>query len=158
MIYCPEESSSQNHSCTLQTVLSIEHFIKEHSGQFSKTELWNALPKKIMYQSYKVVLSTLISLGKISTQGKKVVWVEGASTLDLDQFTAKHHASTLKTVHAVYEFTKANSGQFSKTELWNNLPKKIMYQSYKLILAYLIQSGALAIENRKVTVPGGDEQ
>lgn len=72
MIFSPEKFSSQNHKCTLNTILSIEYFIQENSGLYSKTELWNSLPKKIMYQSYKVVLEYLAYSNQIKVEGRKV--------------------------------------------------------------------------------------
>lgn len=46
-------------SPTLQTVLMIEEFIKENSGEFKKTELFNNLPKKVMWQTFQVVMEYL---------------------------------------------------------------------------------------------------
>jgi len=35
----------------------------------------------------------------------------------------------------------------TKTELWKALPKKVMYQTYCLIIDYLIQSGKIMIDS-----------
>ena len=158
MIFCPENFYSQNHACTLNTIVNIEQFIAQNSGLYSKTELWEKLPKKIMYQSYKVVLQFLLSSRKITIQGKKVVWMGKKEKFELENYEAQNHASTLTTICNVYEFISKNSGTYSKTELWNNLPKKIMYQSYKVILEYLINSDLIAVKERRVIISGGDSK
>lgn len=152
MIFSPEKFSSQNHSCTLNTVLNIEQYIQENSGLFSKTELWEALEKKIMYQSYKIVLEFLLISGKISIENKKVVWAGNSLNFNLETYKAQNHAPTLTTISNVLEFISTNSSIYSKTDLWSSLPKKIMYQSYKVILEYLLTSGLIKIEGRKVVL------
>jgi len=46
-------------SPTLQTVLMVEKFIDENSGEFKKTELFNKLPKKVMWQTFQVIMEYL---------------------------------------------------------------------------------------------------
>ena len=53
-------------SPTLQTVLMVEYFIKENSGEFKKTELWKNLPKKVMWQTFQVIIEYLESINKIA--------------------------------------------------------------------------------------------
>ena len=53
-------------SPTLQTVLMVEKFIKENSGEFRKTELFNSLPKKVMWQTFQVIMEYLEGLLKIA--------------------------------------------------------------------------------------------
>jgi len=53
-------------SPTLQTVLMVEKTIKEHSGSFKKTELFNKLPRKVMWQTFQVVMEYLESIAKIA--------------------------------------------------------------------------------------------
>ena len=52
-------------SPTLQTVLMVEKFIDENSGEFKKTELFNNLPKKVMWQTFQVIMEYLESTMKI---------------------------------------------------------------------------------------------
>ena len=52
-------------SPTLQTVLMVEKFIDENSGEFKKTELFNTLPKKVMWQTFQVIMEYLESIHKI---------------------------------------------------------------------------------------------
>jgi len=52
-------------SPTLQTVLMVEKFIEENSGEFKKTELFNNLPKKVMWQTFQVIMEYLESTLRI---------------------------------------------------------------------------------------------
>jgi len=49
----------------LETVMMVEKFIKEHNGNFKKTELLNNLPKKIMWGTFNVILKYLYENNKI---------------------------------------------------------------------------------------------
>jgi hypothetical protein len=53
-------------SPTLGTVLMVEKYIEENSGEFNYTELWKNLPKKVMWQTYLVILDYLQSINKIA--------------------------------------------------------------------------------------------
>ena len=44
---------------------------------------------------------------------------------------------TLQTVSMVEKFIEKNSGEYKKTELFKNLPKKIMWQTFQVIMEYL---------------------
>ena len=61
-----EVKNSLVRSPTLNTVLMIERTIDEFSGEFNRTELWKKLPKKVMWQTYLVVLDYLQSVNKIA--------------------------------------------------------------------------------------------
>lgn len=64
------------HYPRLDTVLMIENFIKEHSGEYKKKELWQNLPKKVMYQTYCVVLDYLKDSSKIAVdRDGKIAWI-----------------------------------------------------------------------------------
>ena len=52
-------------SPTLQTVLMVEKVIEKHSGEFKKTELFHKLPKKVMWQTFQVIVEYLESINKI---------------------------------------------------------------------------------------------
>ena len=49
----------------LETVILVERFIKEYSGEFKKTELLNNLPKKIMWGTFNVIIKYLYENNKI---------------------------------------------------------------------------------------------
>ena len=53
-------------SPNLQTVLMVEKTIEEFSGELNRTELWKKLPKKVMWQTYLVILDYLQSVNKIA--------------------------------------------------------------------------------------------
>ena len=60
----------------LDTVLFIEDVIKEHDGEFRKKQLWEALPKKMMYQTFSVIIDYLLISGKISVDAEgKIGWI-----------------------------------------------------------------------------------
>ncbi len=52
-------------SPTLDTVMMIEKFIEKYSGEFNRTQLWKKLPKKVMWQTYLIVIDYLQSINKI---------------------------------------------------------------------------------------------
>ena len=60
-------------SPTLDTVLMIERTIDKYSGEFNKTELWKKLPKKVMWQTYLVVLDYLQSINRIAIDSKGTI-------------------------------------------------------------------------------------
>ncbi len=53
-------------SPTLDTVLMVEICIEKHSGDYNRTELWKSLPRKIMWQTFLVILEYLQSINKIA--------------------------------------------------------------------------------------------
>jgi len=53
------ETNKIARSPTLQTVLMVEKFIEEHSGEFKKTDLFKNLPKKVMWQTFQVIIEYL---------------------------------------------------------------------------------------------------
>ena len=53
-------------SPTLDTVLMIERTIEENSGEYNRTQLWKTLPKKVMWQTFLIVLEYLESINKIA--------------------------------------------------------------------------------------------
>lgn len=52
-------------SPTLQTVLMVEKFIGENSGEYKKTELFKKLPRKVMWQTFQVIMEYLEEIHKI---------------------------------------------------------------------------------------------
>ena len=53
-------------SPTLDTVLMVERTIDAYSGEYNKTQLWKKLPKKVMWQTFLVILEYLESINKIA--------------------------------------------------------------------------------------------
>jgi hypothetical protein len=53
-------------SPTLDTVLMVEKTIDKYSGEFNRTEIWKKLPKKVMWQTYLMIIDYLQSINKIA--------------------------------------------------------------------------------------------
>lgn len=64
-------------SPTLETILMIESFAREHSGEFTKTQLWKNLPRKVMYQTFCAAFDYLLRSNKIALDPRNnhVVWI-----------------------------------------------------------------------------------
>ncbi len=64
------------HYPQLDTVLMVEEFIRDHSGEYKKRSLWENLPKKMMYQTFCVIFNYLIESGKIAQdQEGHLAWI-----------------------------------------------------------------------------------
>lgn len=60
----------------LDTVLMVEEFIKDKSGEYKKRKLWENLPKKMMYQTFCVVFNYLLYNNKIAVDKEGwIVWI-----------------------------------------------------------------------------------
>jgi|TARA_Y100000310_G_scaffold321425_1_gene379034 hypothetical protein len=57
----------------LETVVMVEKFIKEHSGKFKKTELFNSLPRKMLWGTFNVILKYLYEANHIGIDGEGFV-------------------------------------------------------------------------------------
>ena len=67
------DSSEYARSPTLQTVFMVEKFIDEHSGKYRKTELFNNLPRKAMWQTFQVIMKYLESIHKIGYDSEEFI-------------------------------------------------------------------------------------
>lgn len=64
------------HYPQLDTVLSVEEYIKNTSGEFKKRALWESLPKKMMYQTFCVIFDYLVDSKKIAVDKEgKICWI-----------------------------------------------------------------------------------
>ena len=64
------------HYPQLDTVLMVEEFIRRHSGEYKKRSLWEALPKKMMYQTFCVIFDYLFYSNKIALDKEgKIAWI-----------------------------------------------------------------------------------
>ena len=60
----------------LDTILMVEEFIKRNDGEFKKTRLWGTLPKKMMYQTFDLIIRYLLYSKKISIDSEgKIGWI-----------------------------------------------------------------------------------
>ena len=53
------------HSPTLESVIMVEKTIQKYSQECGKYQLWKKLPKKMMYQTFQIILNYLEESGKI---------------------------------------------------------------------------------------------
>lgn len=64
------------HSPQLDTILMVESFIRQHSGEYKKRALWENLPKKMMYQTFSTIITYLSDSGKIASDAEgKICWI-----------------------------------------------------------------------------------
>ncbi len=61
-------------------------------------------------------------------------------------------APQLDTVLMVEDFIEKNSGELNRIQIFRNLPKKMIWRTFKIILAYLEQTNKIVInKNGKIT-------
>jgi hypothetical protein len=58
---------------SLTTVIMVEKTIEKYSGEFNRTDLWKKLPKKVMWQTYLVIIDYLQSIHKIAFDEKGIL-------------------------------------------------------------------------------------
>jgi len=70
------------HSPTLESVIMVEKTIRKHSQEYGKYQLWKKLPKKMMYQTFQVILNYLEESGKIMIDKDGcVIWTYNPSRI-----------------------------------------------------------------------------
>ncbi len=80
----------------LDTVLMVEQFIKDNDGEYKKKQLWEKLPKQMMYQTFSIILDYLLESGKISVDAEgKIGWI----------FYPKEAEARLKKAHLIWRKT-----------------------------------------------------
>jgi hypothetical protein len=62
----------------------------------------------------------------------------------------KARSPTLDTIIMIENFIKENSGRYNKTQIFKNLPKKVMWQTYRAAMSYLEESCKIAYEEKMV--------
>lgn len=64
------------HYPQLDTVLMVEEFVRKHSGEYKRKSLWQHLPKKMMYQTFCVIIDYLLYSGKIAADREgHIAWI-----------------------------------------------------------------------------------
>ena len=64
------------HSPTLGSVIMVEKAIQKYSQECGKYQLWKKLPKKMMYQTFQLILNYLENSGKILIDKDGcIIWV-----------------------------------------------------------------------------------
>jgi len=67
----------------LDTVLMVEENIQKHDGKYTRKQLWKTLPKKMMYQTFQVILVYLYQSNKISIDSEgKVGWISYPESIE----------------------------------------------------------------------------
>lgn len=81
-----------HHYPRLDTILMIEEAIKRARNK-SKMQIWRSLPKKIMYQTFLLVLSYLEKSGKIKIDKGRIEWIHDPELIkrliELSEYTYK---------------------------------------------------------------------
>jgi len=62
------------HEPQLDTVLMVEKAILDADDYPTRMELWKNLPRKVQYQTFKRILDYLEASGKITFNGKKIIY------------------------------------------------------------------------------------
>ncbi len=60
----------------LDTVIMVEEFIEEHSGEYTQIELFKNLPKKMLWKTFKIILVYLENTNKIvMNKDGTITWI-----------------------------------------------------------------------------------
>ncbi|MEK6906335.1 MAG: hypothetical protein AABW81_01800 [Nanoarchaeota archaeon] len=63
------------HYPQLDSILMVERIIQEMKEYPTRMELWKALPKKMQYQTFKLILNYLEKSNKIMFDKDKIIWI-----------------------------------------------------------------------------------
>ncbi|MCX6747181.1 MAG: hypothetical protein NTU63_03555 [Candidatus Pacearchaeota archaeon] len=63
------------HYPQLDSILMVEKVIQETKKYPTRMELWKSLPKKMQYQTFKLILTYLERSNKIMFDKDKIIWI-----------------------------------------------------------------------------------
>ena len=63
------------HYPRLDTILMVEDALRKAEEYPSKRQLWLSLQKKVMYQTFNLIISYLEESGKIVQDNGKIIWI-----------------------------------------------------------------------------------
>lgn len=63
------------HYPKLDSILMVEKVIQELEDYPTRMKLWKALPKKMQYQTFKLILNYLEKSNKIMFDKDKIIWI-----------------------------------------------------------------------------------
>jgi len=63
------------HYPQLDSILMVENIIQEMKKYPTRMELWKSLPRKMQYQTFKLILNYLEISNKIMFDKDKIVWI-----------------------------------------------------------------------------------
>lgn len=66
----------------LDTLMMIEKVIRDYDDYYTVRQLWQSLPKKVMWQTYLTALDYLEKGHKIIIDKKRVVWIWGPEEIE----------------------------------------------------------------------------
>ncbi|MDA3854746.1 MAG: hypothetical protein PF569_00705 [Candidatus Woesearchaeota archaeon] len=75
-----------------------------------------------------------------------------AKEIIYDMFENAFSYPQLDTILMVEKFIEEHSAMYKKKALWEKLPKKMRYQTFSVILNYLIYSNKIGIDREKKVV------
>ena len=68
--------TQQLRSPTLETIKMVEKVINDESAEFNKTQLWEKLPRKIMWPTFTTIVNYLEEINKIIISDNGVItWI-----------------------------------------------------------------------------------
>lgn len=74
----------------LDTVIMVERFIQKYDGEYKKKAVWQKLPKRMMYQTFCLVIDYLFHSRKISIDSEgKIGWIYYPKSVD-ERIKNKH--------------------------------------------------------------------
>ena len=63
------------HDPTLATIRMVEYAIKRSNTYPTRKALWESLPRKVQYQTFKRIIDYLVESRKIILNDNEIVWV-----------------------------------------------------------------------------------
>ncbi len=63
------------HYPKLDSILMVEKIIQEMKVYPTRTQLWRSLPRKMQYQTFKLILNYLEKSNKIIFENNKIIWI-----------------------------------------------------------------------------------
>ena len=137
----------QARSPTLDTILMVEGFIKDNSGGYRKTEVFNKLPRKVMWQTFQAVMNYLeenfrivydingyvvyIWLSRLFDENiqKKIEYTKGERNLEeikkIVKPILKKHGVTKAGIFG--SFARGENDPFSDVDILVEMPKETDY-------------------------------
>ena len=76
---------------TLETVRMVEETVEKNSGEFKKTQIWERLPRKVMWPTYVIILDYLEEINKIITSDDGIITYIWNPKLAKKMATRKHY-------------------------------------------------------------------
>jgi len=71
-----QAAGSSLRSPNLETIRMVEDFIREHSGEYKRKALCKALPRGVMYQTFRQIIEYLQESAKVGIDAEgKVCWI-----------------------------------------------------------------------------------